>query len=380
MRQRKKDAARLDAPRGDTPRADSLGRRASLGRVRLSDVAKAAGVSPITVSRALRRPDLLADSTRAAVEAAITRLGYVPDLIAGSLASRRTGQIAIVVPSLATPAFMTTIRGATDTLRAAGYQTVLGDHNLSGEDERALIASLLGHRNDGIILADIAQSRAARTLLAESGVPVVETWTLTARPIDMNVGFDNRAAARAMTRHLVETGRRRVAMVCGPLRQNERGRQRHQGFLDAVRASSLAEDLFVELPFPSRLADCGAALADLLARAPDIDAVFCSGDTFAAGCLLEAHRRGWPVPARLALAGLGDVELTDCLTPRLSTARIPGYRMGALAARMIIERLQGRTVAPRIVDVGFEILCRESTMARAPSGAPNDYATGRSTG
>ncbi len=336
--------------------------RPGLGRVRLADVAAAAGVSPVTVSRALRRPELLAESTRAVVRAAISRLGYFPDLIAGSLASRRTRQVAIVVPSLASPAFMTTVQGASDTLRAAGYQMVLGDNNLSGEDEVALIASLLGRRADGIILADIAQSKAARLLLARSGVPVVETWTLTSRPIDMNVGFDNRAAARAMTRHLIETGRRRIGMICGPLRQNERGRQRRLGFLDAIRAADLAADLFVELPFPSRLADCGAALAELVARAPDLDAVFCSGDTFAAGALLEAGRRGWAVPERIAIAGLGDVELADCLSPRLSTARVPGYRMGALAAEMVIERLQGRAVASRIVDVGFAILARESTV------------------
>jgi LacI family gluconate utilization system Gnt-I transcriptional repressor len=344
-------------------KADESARRLrpGLGRVRLSDVAVAAGVSPVTVSRVLRRPELVAEATLAAVRAAIERLGYFPDLIAGSLASRQTGQVAIVVPSLVTPAFMTTIQGASDALRVAGYQMVLGDNNLSGESEFALIASLLGRRADGMILADIAQSKPARTLLAKSGVPVVETWTLTARPIDMNVGFDNRAAARAMTRHLIETGRRRVGMICGPLRQNERGRQRRLGFLDAVRAADLAADLFVELPFPSRLADCGAALASLVARAPDLDGVFCSGDTFAAGALLGAERRGWPVPERIAIAGLGDVELADCLIPRISTARVAGYRMGQLAAQMIIDRLQGRRVAQRIVDVGFEILRREST-------------------
>jgi LacI family gluconate utilization system Gnt-I transcriptional repressor len=260
---------------------------------------------------------------------------------------------------------MTTIQGASDALRAAGYQTVLGDDNLSGEDEFALIASLLGRRADGIILADIAQSKPARTMLAKSGVPVVETWTLTAHPIDMNVGFDNRAAACAMTRHLIATGRRRIGMICGTLRQNERGRQRRLGFLDAIRATDLAADLFVELPFPARLADCGAALAALVAAAEDLDAVFCSGDSFAVGALLEAERRGWKVPERIAIAGLGDVELADCVIPRLSTARVPGYRMGALAARMIIERLAGRRVNPRIVDVGFEILTRESTLPRS---------------
>jgi len=329
--------------------------------VRLEEVAAAAGVSPVTVSRALRRPDLVADDTRAAVQQAAEKLGYIPDLVAGGLASERTRQVAIVVPSFQTPAFVSTIRGISDTLRALGYEFVLGDNNLSGDDEMALLTSLLGRRADAVILADIAQSPATRALLARSRVPVVETWTLTRNPIDMNVGFDNRAAARDATRHMIATGRRHVGMICGPLRHNERGRQRRRGFLDAVREADLRDDLVVELPYPTHLRDIPEALSDLTRRAPKLDAVFCSADSFALGAMFAAQRRGLKVPDQLAIAGLGDLELVEHVVPSITSARVPGYRMGQLAAQMIVCRLRGETVNQRRINVGYEIAIREST-------------------
>ncbi|OJY70578.1 MAG: hypothetical protein BGP12_20820 [Rhodospirillales bacterium 70-18] len=336
--------------------------RPNSGRLRLEDVAAAAGVSPATVSRTLRQPDLVAEATREAVQAAVARLGYIPDLVAGSLASVRTGQVAIVVPSLATPAFMGTVRGISDTLLPMGLQCVLGDRNLSGDNETSLLTSLLGRRADAVILADTVESPASRVLLERCGVPVVETWTLTRDPVDMNVGFDNRAAARAATRHLVAIGRRRIGMICGPLQGNVRGRLRRRGFLDAMRSAGLAPDLFAELPFPPNLGDVDHALQSLMAAAPDLDAVFCSGDTFAVGALFAAQRRGWAVPGRLAIAGLGDLDLADQVVPAISGARIPGYRMGQIAAGMVMRRLGGEAVERRIVDVGFTLAERASTL------------------
>lgn len=340
------------------------------GRVTLQDVADAAGVSLVTASRAFRQSDLVAQATRAAVQAAVARLGYIPDLVAGSLAARASHQVAIVVPSLATPAFMSTIRGATEVLQAHGYQTVLGDANLSRETEAALIATFLGRRVDAIILADVAQSPEAQDLLRRSLVPVVETWTLSLEPIDMNVGFDNCAAAREMTQHLIATGRRHVGMICGPLRQNLRGRQRRLGYFEAIEEGGLPADLFIELPYPIRFADAGEALEALVVRCPQLDAVFCSGDSFAVGALLAAQRRGWAVPDRLAVAGLGDLDLAAHLVPALSTAVVPGERMGRLAGEMIVARLSGREVARKVVDVGFEIVVRGSTDPRRPCHDP----------
>jgi LacI family transcriptional regulator, gluconate utilization system Gnt-I transcriptional repressor len=337
--------------------------RPGRGRVTLQQVAETAGVSSATVSRALRQPDLVSSATQQTVQQAIDILGYIPDLVAGSLASPRTRQIAIVVPSLQTPTFMSMIRGASDTLVPHGYQFVLADARLSGNDELQLFSSLLGRRADGLILADVVHSREVRALLRRSGLPIVETWVLSRRPIDMNVGFDNRAAAAAMTCRLIQSDRRCVGMICGPLEGKERGRQRRLGFLDVVREAGLRDDLVIELNDPVTLLASGAALVRLMQRTPSLDAVFCSGDTFAAGALFEAQRQAWPVPERLAIAGLGDVELAEATVPAISRALVPGYWMGQLAAEMVVGRLEGRMPKRRSVDAGFELVMGGSTGA-----------------
>ena len=318
-------------------------------------------MSMATASRALNQPGLVAEPTRNRVQKAVERLGYIRDLAAGNLASERTGQIAVVVPSFSTAAFLGTIEGISDRLSADGMQLLLADTRLSGDNEAKLVASLLGRRVDAVIFTDTVQSPAAREMLAAARVPLVETWTLARDPIDMNVGFDNRAAARAATEHLYATGRKRVGMICGQLRSNQRGRDRRQGFLDAVAARGSEPDLFAELPYPVRWQDCEQALASLVARNAALDGVFCSGDTFSAGALFGAQRHGWPVPGRIGIIGLGDLELNERTVPSLSSVVIPGYRMGQVAADMVVRRLSGAPIDQPVVDVGFTLVARDST-------------------
>lgn len=335
--------------------------RPSLGRSRLEDVAAAAGVSMATASRALRQPQLVADATRQRVDAAVRQLGYIRDAAAGNLASGRTGQIAVVVPSFGTTAFMSTINGVSDYILPLGFQLVLSDTKLSGDNEAKLIASLLSSRVDAMVLTDVVQSKAARAMLEAARIPVVETWSLSTRPIDMNVGFDNRAAGRAATQHLVDQGRRRLGMICGSLAQNKRARDRRQGFLDAVRLNGFDAAPIVELPHPFHWADSAHALAALVARRPDLDGVFCSGDTFAAGALFGAQRRGWKVPEQIALVGLGDLELNEHVVPSISTVQVPGAEIGRISAEMVVRRLRGEVLTTKRVNTGFTLVARAST-------------------
>jgi LacI family gluconate utilization system Gnt-I transcriptional repressor len=220
---------------------------------------------------------------------------------------------------------------------------------------------LLGRRADAMIFTDIVQSPAARAMLTTARIPLVETWSLTREPIDMNVGFDNCAAAFAATEHLIGIGRRRIGMICGRLQSNQRGRDRRQGFLNAAHLHELDASLFVELPYPFRWRDSEAALATLVDREPELDGLFCSGDTFAAAALFGAQRRGWMVPSRIAIIGLGDLEMNERTVPSLSSVAVPGYQIGKMAAEMVIRRLAGEDVVPHTVDVGFEISRRDST-------------------
>ncbi len=330
------------------------------GRPTLADVARLARVAPITVSRTLRRPDLVAPSTRTRIEAAIQALGYIPDLVAGSLASRRTRLIAAVLPSVTNPAFATTIQGIFDGLLPRGFQVVLGDNSGTADGEEAIVTAFLGRRVDGLILTGLEHGERTRSLVARAGLPVAEIWNLSRTPIDLNVGFDNRRAAAAMTATLIGAGRRRIGMICGPQRFNERSRDRRVGFEDALAAAGLPADLIVELPYPGTSDAAAAAMVELVTRAADLDAVFCGADRFAVAALFECQRRGWAVPGRIALAGLGDLELAAHLVPALTTARIPGHRMGSLAGSLLADRLLGTAAGPPIHDVGYEIVRRDS--------------------
>jgi LacI family gluconate utilization system Gnt-I transcriptional repressor len=328
------------------------------GRARIGDVAKAAGVSAITVSRALREPHRVAEPTRAAVLRAVDRLGYVPDLVAGALASRRSRVIGAVVPTVAGAMFADTVQGMSDGLRAQGYQLLLGAHGYDLAAERDLVQAFLGRRADGVILTGVQHAAPTRRMLLEARAPVVEMWDIGRAPIDMTVGFSNFRAARAMAEHLLAKGYRRLAFVSGPLRAHDRSRPRRDGFRAGARVCGAG---VVELHAPDGGMRNGAeAMIELMARAPEIDAAFFVNDVMAVGALMECRRRGWATPGRVAIAGFGDFEVAAAVSPSLTTVRISGYEIGRRAALMLAARLAGEDVAPATVDLGFEVIARES--------------------
>ena len=159
--------------------------------MRLIDVARVAGVAPITVSRALREPDLVSPRTLARVERAVAETGYVPDLVASSLTRGRTRLVGIVVPTLTASIYASTVAGLSETLRAHGFEALIGDSGWTLEGEEKLVAAVLGRRADGLVLSSVEHTAATRRMLARARVPVVETGNLCAAPIDMVVGFDN---------------------------------------------------------------------------------------------------------------------------------------------------------------------------------------------
>jgi LacI family gluconate utilization system Gnt-I transcriptional repressor len=327
----------------------------------MQDVARLAGVSPITVSRALRLPDKVRPATRTRVESAIRQLGYVPDRIAGSLSSRETRQVAAVVSTLAGSIFASTVDGLAQSLRESGYQLLLGTTEYSSDSEEMLIATALSRRPDGLVLTSADHTDAARRMLAQAGAPVVEVWDIPPAPFDMAVGFSNVEAGRAMTRFLYETGRRRIAFIGGLHAGDHRGRLRLQGYCEALHALGLGPPRTIADTAIASMVERGARhLGALLETWPDTDAVFCASDSVALGALSEARRRGRAVPEALAIAGFGDFEFAGAFGLALTTVRIPGYAIGATAGQLILRRKQGDPDTPRLVDLGFDIVRRAS--------------------
>ena len=332
------------------------------GTARMSDVAREAGVSLVTVSRAINTPDKLAPDTLAAVRASIERLGYLPNLMAGSLASNRSRIVAAIVPTISNLVFSETLEALAQTLADGGYQLLLGQSAYRHNDEAALVDTFLGRRVDGLVLTGIAQSSALRLKLRRAGAPVVQTWDWPAAggeaPVDMLVGFSNVDAGRAAAAHLFARGYRSLAFIGA---EEERSRLRLAGFR-AEAAAHGADEVPAELIRPPvQIDDAGPRLAQLLPRRPGITAVFCNNDLLAAGLLFECQQRGWAVPGRIAVMGFGDMPIARAATPRLSTVRIRRAEMGERAGQMLLTRLAGEDPGARLVDIGFEVVARSST-------------------
>jgi LacI family gluconate utilization system Gnt-I transcriptional repressor len=332
--------------------------RRSSGAVTLHDVAKLAGVAPITASRALNTPDQVSAEVLKKVGDAIARTGYVPNLLAGGLASTRSRLVAAVVPTISGPVFLETIQSLTESLAERGYQLMLGQSGYAGSREDALLEAIIGRRPDGIVLTGIMHSAEGRRRLLASGIPVVETWDLTPTPIDMLVGFSHVDVGRAVAQFLFDKGRRRFGAVAG---DDERAIRRLDTFKAAARALGLPEVSAAIVPAPTTLKRGREALAVLVPASREIDAVFCSSDLLALGVMTEARVMGLQVPKKLAVVGFGDLEFAADLDPSLTTVHIKSAAIGRQAAQFIVDRAEGRKVDQRVVDIGFSIVERRST-------------------
>lgn len=326
--------------------------------VTVHDVAKIAGVSIITVSRALNTPNVVSPETLKRVQAAVARTSYVPNLMAGGLRSSRSRLVVALVPTIITPLFASAIDSLTRALEAEGYQLMVGQIGYSNSREDLLLEAIIGRRPDGIVLTGVMHSEKGRKRLIASRIPVVETWDFTQTPIDMLVGFSHDDVGRKVCEYLASRGRERLALIGA---DDERAKRRKEGFLRAAKKLGLREPLVHFVPAPATHASGRESLALALKEHPDIDAVFCSSDTVALGVMTEARARRIAVPKTLAVMGFGDVDFSATLEPALSTVRIDGAELGRIAAQFIVESAEGTRVKKRVVDIGFEIVERAST-------------------
>lgn len=325
----------------------------------LIDVARVAGVSPITVSRALHRPDIVSKSTREKVLAAVQETGYVSNLLAGGLASNKSRLVAIFLPTIANSIFADTVQSLMDRLTDAGYQTLLGLTGYSAQQEEKLLDAVLGRRPDGIVLTGTLHTESTRLRLAKSGIPVVEAWDLSEQPIDMLVGFSHEAVGQATARHLIGKGYKRFSVVSI---SDPRGLRRCNSLLAELKLHGLDSVPLEILTPPSTLETGREGLRNLLNNGGAPDVVVCSSDTIAQGVLAEAASRGLRVPEDLAVMGFGDLSSAAQVFPALSSVRVDGKRIGDQVAQALLHRFKNPGSAhPVRVDTGFSIIDRQST-------------------
>jgi LacI family gluconate utilization system Gnt-I transcriptional repressor len=338
-----------------------MGRKSTKsGKIRLTEVAKLAGVSPITASRFFRNPEALSLSKRERVDSAVKELGYVPNLAARALASHRTEVIGVVIPSLTNNVFADVLRGVYDSLEGSRYSIQLANTRYSILQEEKLLRLFRAQKPAGLIVTGINQTADSRAILETMNCPVTQIMEIGDAPVDMMVGFSHYDASSAAISHILAQGRRRIGFLGA--RMDPRVQRRFEGYRDAMTAVSLFDpNLIVTTSVPTTVTLGSTLFADLVARAPDIDAVFCVNDDLALGVLFECQRRRISVPRDLAIVGFNDLEFMASAVPSLTSVRTNRYEMGRHAVTMVIDAIEGRRPEVPVLDLGFQLMVRESS-------------------
>lgn len=329
----------------------------------MRDVASLAGVATSTVSLYLRKPEAVMQRTRRRIATAIEQLGYVPNMMAGGLASASTRAVSLIVPSLRNAFFAETADAMQTVLAGEGVQLLLGHTEYNLAREEALVRASLAWRPSAIVLTGLDHSRSTRQMLMRHDTTVIEIWELGGSPIDMMVGFDHREVGRAAARHLLERGCRHPAFLGARLDQDQRARQRAEGFLSAIAYHGGVRPQILTVPDPASPEAGTRLLAEAMATHPTIDGVACSNDLIALGVMFACARRDIRIPGQIKVIGFGDLPFAPVAVPPLTTIRPHGRHIGEQAAHLALSRLGSgdRSMEPRCIDVGFEVIHRETS-------------------
>ena len=328
------------------------------------DVAKRAGVSPMTVSRAFKQNSYVNPKVRRRVLAAAEEIGYVFDFNAAGLSSRKSGFIAMSFPSVDNANFAATVKGLTHGLDAFGSQLLLGYTNYNVNQEEVIVNQLLTRRPEGIVVTGGAHTDRCRKMLENSGIPVVEIWDIPAEPIDNVVGFSNPESAAMVARHMVERGYSKLAFIGGDETRDTRGRDRRVGFQTALKEMGLESHRMIDAgALPITMRQGARAVVELLNEWPDTDGVMCVSDPVAFGVLTECQRMGVSVPDDLAIAGFGAYDLTEMSNPSITTVDPGAYEIGERTASLLTNLLSGDPVdaAASILNVKIKLVVGETT-------------------
>lgn len=308
-------------------------------RVKLRDVARDAGVSPATVSRAIAQPDLVNSETLARVKRSAARLGYVPDGAARALASGRSMTIGAVVPTLDSMVFARALQSMQLTLSTRGFQLLVASHDYSSAGEAESIRNLLARGVDGLMLVGAERPKETWELLESSNIATVLTWCSDKRASSISV--DNEKAGRIAAEHLLALGHRRIAAVVGALRFNDRQEARLAGIRSALREAAIDFPDWLVSEQPLTLAGGRAGCELMLGLKQPPTAVIGGIDILAMGCIEEANSRGLVVPADLSVVGIDNIEMSAHIFPSMTSVHLPVSRIGELAANCLIDKLSG---------------------------------------
>ena len=331
----------------------------------MKDVALAAGVSRMTVSRALRNDGSVTDKTRKRILSIVEKLNYVPDQMAGSLSTKRSGFIATLVPSINNVHYGKMVQALTEKLDSTGLQILLGHTDYSSQREESLVESLLRRRPEAIPLPYDGHSSRTISLLKNAQIPVLQLWETPAKPIGYTIGFSNEQVARSMTEELIGLGYRNIAFLCETNDEWTRGSTRRAGFRKAMENAGLSAHRMIRFGRPPMSIKDGHFVGSNLHQYyDDIDCVFCVSDAPAYGVISGLKEQGIKVPDDIGVAGFGDFEVSRYSDPAITTVKFDAAEVGRVTADIIIKLLDSDSAVnelPKRYEISVSNSLREST-------------------
>ena len=305
----------------------------------LRDVSQASGVSELTVSRVLRNRGDVSQNTRDKVLLAAKQLGYVPNKIAGALASQRVNLVAVIIPSLSNMVFPEVMTGISEVLETTDLQPVVGVTDYLPEKEERVLYEMLSWRPSGIIIAGLEHSENSAIMLKASGIPVVEIMDIDGSPVDAMVGISHRRAGREMAVSILKAGYRKIGFLGTKMPLDHRARKRFEGFTEALAKSGVEVTDQEFYSGGSALVKGREMTQELLRRNPKLDFLYFSNDLIGAGGLLYLIEQGIDIPNQIGLAGFNGVELLQGLPRQLATMDACRNEIGRKAAEMIVQQV-----------------------------------------
>lgn len=318
---------------------DKPRKRRGAGRVTLNTVARQAGVSAITVSRYFNQPEQVSPERRERIATVVAELGYVPNLVAGGLASARGRIVAMVIPNISGLIFANTIQGFSDTLSRHGYQLLLASSYFSAEQEENAVRAFLGWSPAALVLTSRFHSAGTEKMIAEADIPVVETWDYQPEREPLQIGFSHYEVGVTAARYLHGKGYRRIAFVQNSAPGDFSALERRDGYSATLLELGMQPWVFAPDADRAPFEAGKQAMQTLMSAAIPPDAIIFANDNLAAGGLLAGQRAGLKIPEDCAVLGFGDYPFAEMLLPSLSTIKPPALEIGVLAATRVLESL-----------------------------------------
>lgn len=325
----------------------------------LEDVAREAKVSTATISRSINEPHKVAKPTLERIEEVIKRFGYTPNFGGKVLASNHSNTIGAIIPTMSNSMFASGLQSFQEVLALAGKKLLVASAGYNSENELEQIRSLVTHGADALLLIGSTRPQETLDFLAIRKIPYVISWCYKDVADRIYSGFDNEKAARSIAQKVLEYGHRKIAMIAGQTKGNDRAANRIAGVRSAIKDYSNSAEVVDLVEANYSLDDGGMAFERIMSAGNPPTAIICGNDVLAAGAIVKARSLSIDIPKQVSITGFDDISLASAVFPPLTTVRVPQIEMGKTAAKQLLKLLANDS---EVCSIEFEtqIIMRDS--------------------